>query len=121
MDCRLLALTPFSPFFLSLMERWHHQDVRLSTYRQTELHDRATHDLVIRACDVGACTNRHIPRILQEWREPRHIEFAPRNAWSFFNAVTESLKGNLNELHKRTEALHGLLDSFVGLPQFSEN
>ena len=34
---------------------------------------------------------------------------------------TEVLKGNLNELPKRTEALHGLLDSYVGLPQFSQN
>lgn len=32
------------------------------------------------------------------------------------NAFTESLKdGNLAELPKRTEALHGLLDTHVGL------
>ncbi|MFO1437570.1 MAG: hypothetical protein U1F81_04555 [Verrucomicrobiaceae bacterium] len=36
--------------------------------------------------------------------------------WSLFNAFTESLKdGNLAELPKRTEALHGLLDTHVGL------
>jgi len=36
--------------------------------------------------------------------------------WSLFNAFTESLKdGSLAELPKRTEALHGLLDSHVGL------
>ena len=38
-----------------------------------------------------------------------------------FNTFTEVLKGNLNELPKRTEALHGLLDSYVGLSGFSEN
>ncbi len=39
-----------------------------------------------------------------------------RNVWSLFNAFTESLKeGNLAELPKRTEALHGLLDTHVGL------
>jgi hypothetical protein len=37
-----------------------------------------------------------------------------------FNSFTEVLKGNLNELPKRTEALHGLLDSWVELPQFSQ-
>ena len=36
--------------------------------------------------------------------------------WSLFNSFTEALKqGNLAELPKRTEALHGLLDGHVGL------
>jgi hypothetical protein len=98
-----------------LMERWHHQDVRIDAYRKSELYDRAAHDLVIRACDVGVCPNKLIPRVLHEWREPRHEQFRPRTVWSFVNAFTEALKGNLIELPRRTEALHGLLDSFVGL------
>ena len=32
------------------------------------------------------------------------------------NRVTEILKGNLPELPKRTEVLHGLFDAQVGLP-----
>jgi hypothetical protein len=98
-----------------LMDRWHHQDERLSAYKLTELFDRAAHDLIIRACDVGVCPNRLIPRVLHEWREPRHEQFQPRNVWSFFNSVTQALKGNLLELPRRTEALHGLLDTHVGL------
>jgi Domain of unknown function (DUF932) len=104
-----------------LMDRWHHQDARLSAYKLTELEDRAAHDLVIRACDVGVCPNRLIPRVLQEWRRPRHEQFEQRNVWSFFNGFTEALKGNLLELPRRTEALHGLLDSFVGLIQRYSN
>ena len=53
--------------------------------------------------------------MLHEWREPRHDAFQARNAWSLFNAFTEALKGNLVELPRRTEALHGLLDTHVGL------
>jgi hypothetical protein len=98
-----------------LMERWHHQDLRLDAYRQADLSDQAAHDLVIRAFDIGVCTNRHIPRVLHEWRQPRHQEFHARNVWSLFNGFTEALKGGLLELPRRTEALHGLLDSFVGL------
>jgi hypothetical protein len=98
-----------------LMERWHRQDTRLSIYRVTELDDRAAHDLVIRACDVHVCPNKSIPRILSEWRHPRHREFESRTVWSLFNSFTEALKGNLIELPRRTEALHGLLDSHVGL------
>ena len=98
-----------------LIDRWHHQDTRLSIYKLTGIEDRTAHDLVVRATDVGVCPNKLIPRVLREWREPRHDAFTARNAWSLFNAFTEALKGNLIELPRRTEALHGLLDSHVGL------
>ena len=98
-----------------LMDRWHHQDTRLANYKLADLDDRTAHDLVIRSCDVGVVPNRTIPDVLREWREPRHEEFEPRNIWSLFNAFTEALKGNLIELPRRTEALHGLLDNHVGL------
>ncbi len=57
-----------------------------------------------------------IPAIIKEWREPTYAEFSERSAWSMFNAFTEVLKGNLVELPKRTEVLHGLFDAQVGLP-----
>ncbi|MBB5030524.1 DUF932 domain-containing protein [Prosthecobacter vanneervenii] len=99
-----------------LVAKWHHQDKRIATYKQAEITDINAHDLVIRATDVGVCSNRLIPPVLKEWREPRHDDFTARNVWSLFNAFTESLKdGNLAELPKRTEALHGLLDTYVGL------
>ena len=98
-----------------LMERWHHQDQRLSAYKLASLDDRSAHDLVIRSTDVGVCPNKLIPHVLHEWRKPRHEAFEARNVWSLFNSFTEALKGNLVELPKRTEALHGLLDSYVRL------
>jgi len=113
---RLSAPTPYErEHHGKLMDRWHHQDARLSTYKLTDLDDRTAHDLVIRACDVGVCPNKLIPRVLHEWREPRYPEFQPRTVWSLFNSVTEALKGNLIELTRRTQALHGLLDFHVGL------
>lgn len=99
-----------------LMDKWHHQDFRFAAYRENPLDDRGAHDLIIRATDVGICSNRLIPAVVQEWREPRHEAFNQRNVWRLFNAFTEALKeGNIAELPKRTEALHGLLDSHVGL------
>ena len=99
-----------------LMEKWHDQDRRISVYKEKRLTNVTAHDLIIRGCDVGVCSNRLIPAVLSEWRTPRYEEFGKRNVWSLFNAFTESLKtGNLAELPKRTEALHGLLDSYVGL------
>ncbi len=99
-----------------LMAKWHDQDKRIGAYKQAAITDTDAHDLIIRATDVGVCSNRLIPSVLHQWREPGHDTFAGRNVWSLFNAFTESLKdGNLAELPKRTEALHGLLDTHVGL------
>ena len=36
--------------------------------------------------------------------------------WRLFNAVTESLKGRLGSIINETRALHGICDSYVGLP-----
>lgn len=99
-----------------LMAKWHQQDTRISAYKEAEIDDVKAHDLIIRSVDVGVCSNRLIPSVLHEWRQPKHDAFEGRNVWSLFNAFTESLKdGNLQELPKRTEALHGLLDTHVGL------
>lgn len=97
-----------------LMTAWHQQDQRIERYKQHDLTDEQVHDLVIRSVDVGVLPNRKVPDLLKEWREPRHEEFIDRNAWSLFNGYTEVLKGNLAELPRRTEYLHGLLDSEVG-------
>ena len=99
-----------------LQQKWHHQDKRIEAYKEATIEDETAHDLIIRAIDVGVCSNRYIPSVLHEWREPKHDAFTDRNVWSLFNAFTESLKdGNLAELPKRTVALHGLLDVHVGL------
>ena len=99
-----------------LLAKWHDQDKRIAAYKEAEITDIEAHDLIIRATDVGVCSNRFIPPGLQEWREPRHDALEGRNIWSLFNAFTESLKeGNLADLPKRAEALHGLLDTHVGL------
>jgi hypothetical protein len=99
-----------------LVQRWHHQDERISAYKTKAITDPAAHDLVIRGMDAGVCSNRLIPKVLQEWRKPRHTEFEERNVWALFNSFTESLKqSSLAEVPRKTEALHGLLDSYVGL------
>ena len=96
--------------------KWHDQDKRIEAYKEIVIQDAEAHDLIIRACDVGVCSNRLIPAVLHEWREPRHKEFEERDVWSLFNSFSEALKdGTLAELPKRTEVLHGLQDVAVGL------
>jgi Domain of unknown function (DUF932) len=104
-----------------LVAKWHDQDKRIEAYKDAEIEDAEAHDLIIRSTDVGVCSNRLIPSVLHEWREPKHEAFQSRNVWSLFKSFTESFKdGSLAELPKRAEALHGLLDTQVGLA-FGQN
>ncbi|HLN27598.1 MAG TPA: DUF932 domain-containing protein [Gemmataceae bacterium] len=94
----------------------HTQERRFEAYRNHELADSQAHDLIIQGLDSRVVPVTRIPELLQEWREPRHAEFREgRTAWRLFNAFTEILKGNLGELPRRTQALHGLMDSACGL------
>jgi hypothetical protein len=95
------------------------QEQRFLTYRQHELTDSEAHDFVIKALDARVVPVTRIPEILTEWREPKYPEFrAGRTAWRLFNAFTEVLKGQLDRLPQRTQALHGLMDSACGLVSY---
>jgi hypothetical protein len=93
------------------------QEQRFGAYKTRELTDAQAHDLLVQALDARVIPVTKLPDVLTEWRTPRHSEFAAtgKTAWRLFNAFTESLKGNLDLLPKRTGALHGLLDVVCGL------
>jgi len=92
------------------------QEQRFAAYKGHELADGATHDLLIQALDARVVPVTRLPDVLREWREPRHPAFRTgKTAWRLFNAFTEALKGNLDALPRRTQALHGLLDGACGL------
>jgi Domain of unknown function (DUF932) len=94
------------------------QDERIQSYKETELSDPAAHDLVIRAVDANVLPVTQVPAVLEEWRRPSHEEFTVdgKTLWRFHNAMTEVWKGrNLAALPRRSQALHGLLDSVCGL------
>jgi hypothetical protein len=93
------------------------QDKRIQTYKKTKLTNAAAHDLVIRAVDASVLPVTQVPALLEEWRKPSHAEFAEaKTLWRFHNAMTEVWKGrNLAALPRRSQALHGLLDSVCSL------
>jgi hypothetical protein len=94
------------------------QDVRMRSYKKTELSDLAAHDLVIRAVDAKVLPVTQVPSVLEQWRAPSHEEFAAdgKTIWRFHNAMTHVWKGrNLAALPRRSQALHGLLDAACGL------
>jgi hypothetical protein len=92
------------------------QEQRFAAYLRHELTDAQVHDLMIQALDAQVLPVTKLPHVLTEWREPRHPEFrAGKTAWRLFNAFTEVVKGNLDLLPQRTQAVHGLLDARCGL------
>jgi len=95
------------------------QDHRIDAYKNYRLMDTHAHDLFVQMIDTRILPVTRLPHALKEYRQPSHSEFlneGHRTAWTLFNSVTDVLRGRtLGSLPKRTQALHGLLDSACGL------
>ena len=98
---------------VQMIGKFHDQDVRIARYRQVDLSDPQAHDLTIRAFDAGVIPVTRVPDVLGQWRTPQHEAFQPRTLWSWFNGVTETLKGALHLLPARTQALYEVCDRFA--------
>lgn len=93
---------------------WVTQEARYEGYKRTEITEAQAHDLLVRSMLAKAIPNSYIPKVLKEWTEPQHEEFAPRTLWSLQNAYTEVAKRtNVLDQTARGARLHGLLDSVV--------
>lgn len=92
------------------------QDQRIEAYKTKSVSDRQAHHLLIKLVDSKVLPVTRLPVALNEFRKPQHEAFLSegrQTAWTLMNGVTEAIKGrNLDELPKRTQALHGILDSF---------
>ncbi len=51
--------------------------------------ERADH-LMILGIRGGALPASRLPKVIEAWEEPRHVEFVSRMAWSLFNATRKS-------------------------------
>ena len=92
-------------------------DERYEKYKKTELDERDFGKLIVNAIEQRVVPVTKVPNVITEWRRPTHDEFADRNAWSLFNAFTETFTevGRSSDLMKRNHALHGMMDNFCGL------
>lgn len=56
---------------------------------------------------------RQLPVVVDRWLKPRNNEFGPRNAWSFYNAITEGLKSTapMNIMEKHVHAHQMVLEA----------
>ena len=60
--------------------------------KRREFGDEEAFAMLGRLFGHGILSPRQLPVVKEEWFHPRYEEFQPRNAWSFYNAATESLK-----------------------------
>ena len=91
------------------------QERRFNHYRDVGLSDTEVHDILVQSLDIKAIGSTALPKVLHEWREPSHEEFAvDHSAWRLWNAYTEVLKGyDVMALSQRTVALQGLMDVYT--------
>ena len=90
------------------------ETVRIAALADTVMPDERADSLILRAAiDRGVIPLRAIPHVVREWKEPRHEQFAPRTAWSLFNAFTSAFatlqEPNPAELARWTMRLSAML------------
>jgi hypothetical protein len=94
---------------------WDNQAERVSCYKERPLSKPEVHDIVCNAMKAGALPTSKIATVLDEYENPTHDDFGPRNLWSLFNAYTEIGKAwNGHSLQDRSIKMVGLLDEFSG-------
>lgn len=105
-----------------LAAKWDTQGKRIEAYKATGLDNRDAAWILLNSLRQNVFPKTKIDDILSEWLEPQHPEFADRNVWSLFNAVTEHLKPReaskghaLWDLPARTTRLHAICDGACGL------
>ena len=65
---------------------------RIATLRQRELAGVEADSIILRSFEQGMVGARLLPKLIAEWRQPRHEEFTPRTAYSLLNCFTEVVK-----------------------------
>jgi hypothetical protein len=69
-------------------------DGEIAAMKVRELPPAHAHHLMVEAVKGGVLPASRLPKVIETWEGPRPEEFAPRTAWSLFNAFTEVQKGS---------------------------
>lgn len=90
------------------------ESARIAALAESPMPEEKADSLILRAAvDRGVIPLRAVPHVFHEWKEPRYAQFAPRTAWSLFNAFTAAIASlqetNPAELARRTMRLSAML------------
>lgn len=73
----------------SMQSRTH---AEIAAMKARDLSPESADHLMVEAVRRNVLPASQLPRVMQSYERPAHEEFAPRNAWSLFNAFTEVAK-----------------------------
>jgi hypothetical protein len=93
------------------------QEQRIAHYKATKMRHAKAHDVLVKALDEDVIVASKLPRVLKEWREPRHNEFTTDGFtfWRLHNAFTEVMKKtHVFKLPAQTQRLNALMDRESG-------
>lgn len=68
------------------------QEREIAVWKRHELQAASAHHLMIEAVRADAIPVSRLPHVIEAWETPQHEAFAPRTAWSLYNAFTEVQK-----------------------------
>ena len=60
--------------------------------RSRQLRRTTAHSLIVELARAGAFSSSDILPVVQEFENPRHVEFRERNAWNLYQGCTEIMK-----------------------------
>jgi hypothetical protein len=73
----------------SMQNRIH---AEIAAMKARELSAEPADHLMVEAVRQNVLPASHLPKVIDAWERPKHEEFAPRTAWSLYNAFTEIAK-----------------------------
>jgi hypothetical protein len=73
----------------SMQSRIH---AEIAAMKERELSLEMADHLMVEAVRRNVLPASNLPKVIKAWEQPAHEEFAPRTAWSLFNAFTETQK-----------------------------
>jgi hypothetical protein len=89
---------------------------RIEAYQDFTIKDSRASFIIMRAFESGIISTTKLSAVWNQWVNPSHEDFKPRNAWSLFNAFTEVLKhSSLWNISDSTSKLHNMLDALTGV------
>jgi hypothetical protein len=81
---------------------------RIADLQAWELSEDAANSYMLQAYEKNIVSTRILPLVIKEWREPKYDEFAPRTAWSLWNAFTDAI-GQVRQKSNPASAAHSTI------------
>lgn len=82
----------------------------IQMYKERNLGQNEADFVIMEAFRQDIINVQRIAEVNREWESPTHDDFAPRTAWSMFNAFTHVLAGKVSGNPIATQRLHNVID-----------